>query len=54
MKVYYDVLNDDELLSDSYKIELLFNGVGGEVKSRMVVKGGEDIDIGKKVSFSQS
>ena len=51
MKVYYDIINDDELLSDSYKIELLFNGVGGEVKSRMVVKGGEDIDIGRGAEF---
>lgn len=47
MKVYYDVFCNDELLSDGYKLETRFNGVLGEVKSRMVAKGGADVDIGK-------
>lgn len=46
MKVFYDVLNDDELLSDSYKIEYVYDGVGAEVKARWVVKGAVEVDIG--------
>ena len=51
MKVYYDILSGDEIISDSYKIEKVFDGVGGEVKSRRVVKGAADVDIGNCVFF---
>jgi len=51
MKVYYDVISDDEIISDSFKIEPVFDGVGAEVKSRYVVKGGGDIDIGRGNTF---
>jgi len=47
MKVFFDVFSNDEMISDSYKIEKIFDGVGGEVKSRYVIKGAENIDIGK-------
>ena len=49
MKVFFDVFSGDEIISDSYKIEKVFDGVGGEVKARWVTKGGENIDIGKKL-----
>mmetsp|Transcript_124938 Transcript_124938/g.176290 ORF Transcript_124938/g.176290 Transcript_124938/m.176290 type:complete len:173 (-) Transcript_124938:258-776(-) len=51
MKVYYDIFNNDELVSDSYKIDLRFGGVIGEVKTRMVTKGGGDVDIGRGNEF---
>ena len=37
MRIYQDVFTDEEFISDSYKMEMLFNDVIGEVKSRMVV-----------------
>ncbi len=51
MKVYYDIINDDELLSDSYKITEVFNGVGAEVEGRWVVKGAAEVDIGRGSEF---
>lgn len=46
MKVYYDVINDDELLSDSYKFNFIHDNVGVEVQARLVTKGAADVDIG--------
>jgi len=47
MKVYYDVFSEEEIVSDSYKLEPVFDGVGAETKARWVVKGGAtNIDIG--------
>lgn len=51
MKVFYDVLTDDELLSDSYKSEQVFDGTGLEVRARLVVKGAADVDIGNSFSL---
>jgi len=51
MKVYYDILNDDEVLSDSYKITKVFGDVGAEVRARWTVKGAGDIDIGRGSEF---
>ena len=48
MKVYYDLFSNDELVSDSFKMEKKFGDVIGEVKSTQVVKGGGEIDIGKE------
>jgi hypothetical protein len=39
MKIFQDLFTGDELISDSYKFTEVFEGVGAEVKSRMVVKG---------------
>ena len=47
MKVYYDVLSNDELFADSYKLLPVFDGCGYEIKSTMVAKGVGEIDIGK-------
>jgi len=46
MKIFQDVFNDEEVISDSYKFTEVFGGVAVEVKSRMVVKGEENIDVG--------
>jgi hypothetical protein len=44
--VYEDVFSKEEIISDSYKIDFVFDGVGGEVQSRFIMRGGENIDIG--------
>lgn len=50
MKIYYDLFNTDmdhdELMSDSFNFQEVFDGVGVEVKSSLTKKGGEKIDIG--------
>lgn len=47
MKVYMEIFGGDEIISDSFEIKEVFNGTGGEVKSRMVAKGAVNVDIGK-------
>lgn len=47
MKVYLEIFGGDEIISDSFEIKEVFNGAGGEVKSRFVTKGAVDVDIGK-------
>lgn len=46
MKLYSDVFTGTEVLSDSYKITLEYEGVIGKVKARMIVKSEDDVDIG--------
>ena len=49
MRVYFDTFSqEDELLSDSYNLVSLpeFSGAIGEVTSRMITKGSDDVDIG--------
>ena len=41
-----DVFSGDEIISDSFKLEEVFDGVGIEVQSKYITKGGENIDIG--------
>ena len=48
MKVYSEVFGGDEVISDSFEIKEVFNGAGGEVSSRFVVKGAVEVDIGNK------
>ena len=38
MKVYIDLLSGDEMVSDSYKSQLIFNDACLEVKAKMVSK----------------
>jgi len=52
MKVYYDIISGDEIISDSYKIEPVFNGGGAEVRGRLVVKGAAEVDIGNYHNLS--
>lgn len=51
MKVYFDVFSNDELISDSYPAATLYNEVVMEVTSRMLVKGNEEVDIGRGNEF---
>lgn len=51
MKVYQDIFTDEEIISDSFDINLLFDGACGEVASRYVAKGGVNVDIGKGNQF---
>eukprot|EP00742_Colponemidia_sp_Colp-10_P000112 GILJ01000124.1.p1 GENE.GILJ01000124.1~~GILJ01000124.1.p1 ORF type:complete len:174 (+),score=41.69 GILJ01000124.1:121-642(+) len=46
MKVYQDLFTGDELLSDSYQLNEVFDGAGYEVESSMITKGAVNIDIG--------
>ena len=45
MKVFKDVISGDELCSDSYPHQLIFNDACLEVKARYVKKGNENIAI---------
>lgn len=51
MKLYTDAFSGVEIISDSYKFTMDFDGVICKVKSRMVVKGNEDVDIGRGNAF---
>ena len=51
MKVYYDIISGDEMISDSYKITPVFDGVGAEVPSRLVNKDTAEVDIGRGNQF---
>ena len=51
MRVYFDVISGDEMLSDSYAIQEIYDGAAFEVPSRMITKGGEEVDIGRGNQF---
>jgi|688.fasta_scaffold238674_2 hypothetical protein len=46
MKLYSDVFTNTEILSDSYKQEIIHEGTVFKVKSRLVAKKEDDVDIG--------
>jgi hypothetical protein len=46
MKLYSDVFTNTEILSDSYKQEIIHEETVFKVKSRLVVKKDDDVDIG--------
>ena len=46
MKVWIDVFSGDEMVSDSYKSQLIFNDACLEVQAKYITKGNEKIDIG--------
>ena len=52
MKLYLDLFSGAELVSDSYPSEEIYDGVGLEVKSNMLVKGDVDVDIGCGNAFN--
>lgn len=53
MILYFDVFNtNNEIISDSYKLNLIYNDVGAEVKANFVVKGEDNIDIGCGNAFA--
>ena len=51
MKLYSDVFTNTEILSDSYKQEIIYEGTVIKVKSRLVVKKEDDVDIGRGNAF---
>lgn len=38
MKIFIDIFSGDEIISDSYNMEMIYNGVGCKVQSRLIVK----------------
>lgn len=46
MKVWIDLFSGDEMVSDSYKSNLIFNDACLEVQAKYITKGNEQIDIG--------
>ncbi len=53
MKVFKDLISGDELCSDSYPPQLLFNDASLEVKARYVKKGNEQIAIASDDVFEE-
>ena len=52
MKVWIDLFSGDEMVSDSYKHQLIFNDACLEVKAKFVTKGSDHVQIAGKLSFS--
>ena len=48
MKVWIDLFSGDEMVSDSYKSQLLFNDACLEVKAKFVTKGSDKVQIACK------
>ncbi len=46
MRIYQDIFSNEELLSDSYKVDMKFEDVIAEVQSKMVAIKDADVDIG--------
>ena len=46
MLLYLDVFSHDEIISDSYTMTWIFDGVGAECESQYIGVGGENIDVG--------
>ena len=50
MKVWSCVFSKDEMVSDSYKYEEVFDGTGLEFKAKYITKGSDNILIGDEVA----
>jgi hypothetical protein len=48
MKVWIDLFSGDEMISDSYKMQLTYNDACLEVKAKFVTKGNDNIKIAGK------
>jgi hypothetical protein len=48
MKVWIDLFSGDEMVSDSYKMNLMFNDAALEVKAKFVNKGSDKVKIAGK------
>ena len=51
MKVWIDVFSGDEMVSDSYKQQLIFNNACLEVQAKYITKGHEVVDVGGGNAF---
>ncbi|EGR30765.1 translationally controlled tumor protein, putative [Ichthyophthirius multifiliis] len=54
MKVYTDITSSEEIVSDSFKFNYIFENVGVEIKSSFIQKNEGDIDIGCGNAFGQN
>ncbi len=45
VKVYIDIVTGDEMVSNGYPNEEVFNGAGLKVQARLVIKGEEDVGV---------
>ena len=54
MRIYQDIFTDEEFISDSYKMNLTYGDVIGEVQSKMIVVKESDVDIGCGNAFGGS
>lgn len=46
MRIYQDYTTEEEIISDSYPMTMLFQETTAEVQSKMVAKGDVDVDVG--------
>ena len=46
MRIYQDIFNETEIISDSFLWAVIVEGAVIEVKSRLVVKGDVEVDVG--------
>ena len=46
MRLYSDVFNDEEVISDSYPVKEKYGGVVWEIKANFIIKKEGEIDIG--------
>jgi hypothetical protein len=46
LQLYKDVFSNEEIISDAYDFEWVFNNVGVKVKSKYITKGEIEVDIG--------
>lgn len=53
MKLYTDFFTGTEILSDSYKIVLEYEGVIGKVKARIMIKKQGEVDVGSGDYFTK-
>ena len=51
MKVWIDVFSGDEMISDSYKQNVIMNGACLEVQAKYITKGNEKVDVGGGNAF---
>ena len=54
MKLYVCAFSGEEIISDSFNLELIFEEAGGEVKSKYIVKKEGEVDIGCGNAFGDN
>ena len=46
MRIYQDIFSNAEIISDSFPMVEIYDGVGYEVRSNMIVKNNDEVDVG--------
>jgi hypothetical protein len=49
--LYIDIFSNEEIVSDAFKFEWIFDNVGFKIKSNYKITGNEHVDIGCGNSF---